>query len=166
MNDEFIIHLLSKIKDTPENRKILTQFASRLDGAQSDIQTEKTLKVEDRQEFRKSQQAQNSHQKVQDQRTEVVLPQDKKTLETADHRTPIQSADFRLLPIERYEHISLLGKGGMGEVWKVRDRYLNRFVAMKIIQSKVQKYTSGLNRFIEEARVNAQLHSTRLNSNA
>jgi serine/threonine protein kinase len=35
----------------------------------------------------------------------------------------------------RYEPICPLGRGGMGEVWRVRDRTLSRTVALKVIRT-------------------------------
>lgn len=37
---------------------------------------------------------------------------------------------------KRYQKIKLLGKGGMGEVWQVHDRQLNRDWAMKLLDSQ------------------------------
>jgi len=56
----------------------------------------------------------------------------------------------------RYEIRNLLGRGGMGEVWRVRDRLLGRRMAMKLI--RVDRSTARLRaRFVEEAQVTAQL---------
>jgi eukaryotic-like serine/threonine-protein kinase len=51
-----------------------------------------------------------------------------------------------------YEIVSLLGKGGMGEVWKARDPRLNREVAIKV---SAQQFTD---RFEREARAIAALN--------
>jgi len=57
----------------------------------------------------------------------------------------------------RYEDLGLLGVGGMGEVRRVRERDLNRTLAMKIIKPDVMSKKASLARFIEEAQVSAQL---------
>jgi hypothetical protein len=58
---------------------------------------------------------------------------------------------------ERYERLGLLGSGGMREVWRVRDRDLNRTMAMKVIRAELMERGSVLARFIEEAQCSAQL---------
>ena len=56
---------------------------------------------------------------------------------------------------DRFESIELLGQGGMGEVWKVKDNELSRTVAMKIIDASGA--TSKKTRFVYEAQTTAQL---------
>ncbi len=60
-------------------------------------------------------------------------------------------------PTFRYEDLGLIGKGAMGEVRRVRDRDLNRLVAMKIVRTGRMKNRRLLARFIAEAQATAQL---------
>src|ERR1700722_10859125 len=55
-----------------------------------------------------------------------------------------------------YEIVSLLGRGGMGAVWKARDPRLGRDVAIKI---SVQQFTD---RFEREARTVAALNHSNI----
>ena len=59
--------------------------------------------------------------------------------------------------IGRYDDLGELGVGGMGEVRKIRDRTLNRTLAMKIIHQKMLTKHNVTARFIEEAQIGAQL---------
>jgi serine/threonine protein kinase/formylglycine-generating enzyme required for sulfatase activity len=58
---------------------------------------------------------------------------------------------------DRYEDLGQIGVGGMGEVRRVRDRELNRVLAMKIIRAELVRNRSVLARFVEEAQATAQL---------
>src|SRR5580698_10386398 len=51
---------------------------------------------------------------------------------------------------ERYEIIKLLGQGGMGAVYKARDRELDRLVALKVIRPELAGHPSILQRFKQE----------------
>src|SRR6202166_603703 len=55
-----------------------------------------------------------------------------------------------------YEIISIIGKGGMGEVWKARDPRLNRDVAIKV---SAQQFTD---RFEREAHAIAALNHSNI----
>ena len=55
-----------------------------------------------------------------------------------------------------YEIVSLLGRGGMGEVWRARDPRLGRDVAIKI---SAQQFTD---RFEREAKVIASLNHSKI----
>ncbi|HET7502114.1 MAG TPA: protein kinase [Kofleriaceae bacterium] len=59
-----------------------------------------------------------------------------------------------LASAERYEMLGLLGRGGMGEVHKARDRWLGRIVAIKFILSADPNLTM---RFSSEARAQAKI---------
>ncbi len=50
----------------------------------------------------------------------------------------------------RYEVLQLLGEGGMGAVYKVRDRELDRFVALKLIRPELAASPAILARFKQE----------------
>ncbi len=56
-----------------------------------------------------------------------------------------------------YEILSLLGVGGMGEVYRARDTRLNRDVAIKILPPAVADHPSRRSRFAREARSISQL---------
>jgi eukaryotic-like serine/threonine-protein kinase len=59
--------------------------------------------------------------------------------------------------LARYDDLGLLGKGGMGEVRRIRDRELNRKLAMKIIHKGILDKPAAVARFVEEGQVCAQL---------
>jgi eukaryotic-like serine/threonine-protein kinase len=66
-----------------------------------------------------------------------------------------------LAPGERlgpYEIISLLGAGGMGQVFRARDRRLGREVAIKVLPAKVAEDPDRRRRFEQEARAASALN--------
>ena len=56
-----------------------------------------------------------------------------------------------------YEIVSLLGSGGMGEVYKARDGRLDRIVAVKTLPQRVAADPSLRQRFEREAQAIAAL---------
>ncbi|MCK6502258.1 protein kinase [Myxococcota bacterium] len=56
---------------------------------------------------------------------------------------------------DRFELLTLLGRGGMGEVWRARDLELGRVVALKILRPDLPRTLAG--RFLYEARATAAL---------
>lgn len=58
----------------------------------------------------------------------------------------------------RYRAVTLLGRGGMGEVWKCFDESLSRFIVLKVVSPELTRtrpeHTSI---FIDEARIGASL---------
>ena len=57
-----------------------------------------------------------------------------------------------------YEITALLGKGGMGEVYRARDRKLKREVAIKILSDELSRSDDRVLRFQQEAEVLASLN--------
>ena len=61
-----------------------------------------------------------------------------------------------------YEIVSLLGAGGMGEVYRARDTRLGRDVALKLLPAAVADDTERLARFQREAQVLASLNHSNI----
>ena len=57
----------------------------------------------------------------------------------------------------RYEILQLLGEGGMGAVYKARDRELDRFVALKLIRPELAANPSIVARFKQELLLSQQV---------
>jgi len=57
-----------------------------------------------------------------------------------------------------YRIVSLLGVGGMGEVYRARDAKLNRDVALKVLPEAFASDADRLARFTREAQVLASLN--------
>ncbi len=51
---------------------------------------------------------------------------------------------------QRYEILQILGEGGMGAVYKARDRELNRMVALKVIRPELAGSQAIIDRFKQE----------------
>jgi eukaryotic-like serine/threonine-protein kinase len=60
--------------------------------------------------------------------------------------------------IDHYQILSLLGVGGMGEVYLVRDTTLGRQAAIKLLPSRFSKDRDRLRRFQQEARAASALN--------
>ena len=57
-----------------------------------------------------------------------------------------------------YDVTSLLGEGGMGQVWQATDTQLNRQVALKILPDAFAADPDRLARFTREAQILASVH--------
>jgi serine/threonine protein kinase len=57
-----------------------------------------------------------------------------------------------------YDILTLIGSGGMGEVYRVRDTKLNRDVAIKVLPDLFSRDPDRLARFTREAQVLASLN--------
>src|SRR5579859_6137498 len=60
--------------------------------------------------------------------------------------------------IGKYELQTLLGQGGMAEVWKGLDTQLQRHVAIKMLHPNLRATPDFVTRFEREARMVASLH--------
>lgn len=58
---------------------------------------------------------------------------------------------------ERYELISLVGQGGMGSVYKVKDRNLESYFAVKVLRPELALEQGAVKRFEQEAVAASQL---------
>ena len=61
---------------------------------------------------------------------------------------------FPVLEWDRYEFVKLLGQGGMGAVYKARDKRIRRVVALKFIRGGDERLTE---RFMQEARAQSRI---------
>lgn len=62
-------------------------------------------------------------------------------------------------PFGRYRLIDLLGRGGMGEVWRAYDSVTDRIVALKVLPAHLAQDQVYLQRFRHEAHVAARLNN-------
>ncbi len=62
-------------------------------------------------------------------------------------------------PLEgpRYVEQGLIGRGGMGEVWRIHDRLLSRSLVRKVLRPDLASSATALRRFTNEARITAHL---------
>ena len=66
--------------------------------------------------------------------------------------------------ISHYKILKLLGKGGMGEVYKAEDTKLKRIVALKFISKDRFESSENKSRFINEAQAVASLNNPHINT--
>ena len=77
-------------------------------------------------------------------------------------RGPATPPAARWPAVEGYEVLAELGRGGMGVVYKARQRALNRLVAVKMIRAGEGPDGEGRKRFAAEARAVARLQHTHI----
>ena len=85
---------------------------------------------------------------------EQTIDQDGVNATTASRSQEIPA---RLIEHPRYEMIGLIGKGGMGDVYKARHRMMDRTVALKIINRDLTQKSEAVDRFHREVKAAAQL---------
>ncbi|MEZ6077944.1 MAG: protein kinase [Pirellulaceae bacterium] len=82
-------------------------------------------------------------------------------VERAD-RVELPTADPNLIPRElanhpRYLTVELIGRGGMGDVYRAEHRLMNRTVALKVVNRKLVANKVAVERFRREVRAAAML---------
>jgi serine/threonine-protein kinase len=85
--------------------------------------------------------------------TSLIAPKDlpasyTKTLETPKEQFP-KGTTFA----KKYEIIEMLGKGGMGKVYKALDQEINEEVAIKFLKSDIAEDESTIERFRNELKI-------------
>jgi serine/threonine protein kinase len=79
----------------------------------------------------------------------------------APARPPLETLLDRLsaphLFAERYEMISTMHGGGMGEIWRAKDRLLGREVAVKVAHAGLAESPAAREQFLKEARIGGRL---------
>src|SRR5262245_46210756 len=93
---------------------------------------------------------------------ELLLKSDEEArsfLEIPPVRIPHQSMNQPLVgrTIGPYQVVSLLGRGGMGEVYQARDSRLDRTGALKILPADVAEDPERMKRFVIEAKAASAL---------
>jgi serine/threonine protein kinase len=73
-------------------------------------------------------------------------------------KSPEASPTTRLKEIAGFEILGKLGQGGMGAVFKARQKSLDRIVALKVLPPKIAKDAKFIERFQREARASAKLN--------
>jgi tRNA A-37 threonylcarbamoyl transferase component Bud32/lipopolysaccharide biosynthesis regulator YciM len=68
------------------------------------------------------------------------------------------STDTTMVAEQRYEIIEEIGRGGMGLIFKARDRRLNRVVALKRLPENLREHPKALKLFLNEAQAAARLN--------
>lgn len=58
---------------------------------------------------------------------------------------------------KRYEVLSKVGAGGMADIYKGRDRMLNRYVAIKVLKKEYKEDENFVRKFRSEAQAAAGL---------
>jgi len=64
-----------------------------------------------------------------------------------------QGEKLEASPVEGYDKVGLLGKGGMGEVWKVREKKTGKILALKTMLPEIAADRKAKNMFLREAGI-------------
>ena len=83
--------------------------------------------------------------------------------ETLQFPAPSSTPEVGSIIGQRYQILSLLGKGGMGKVYKVKDLELDKIVALKTIRPDLAEHPEMLERFKRELIVARQVTHRNVN---
>ena len=86
--------------------------------------------------------------------TDLTADQDSASSESSSNPNEIPPP---LAEHPRYEVLCLIGKGGMGDVYKARHRKMERTVALKVINRGLVRKAEAIDRFHREVKAAAQL---------
>jgi eukaryotic-like serine/threonine-protein kinase len=88
----------------------------------------------------------------------VVMTDDASAPTVPDTQAPTHGATGAPRPPDaRYRLKTLLGRGGMGEVWLAHDVRIDRDIAVKLMRAGASSDPQGVARFLREARVQGRL---------
>src|SRR2546421_516677 len=79
------------------------------------------------------------------------------TLSQGDGATAERGGDSAPVGPPGFDLLAEVGRGGMGAVWRARDRALDREVAVKLLGDKYAPDSGTARRFVDEARITGQL---------
>jgi serine/threonine protein kinase len=86
-----------------------------------------------------------------------TAPPPSKVPHAAAPRPPVGAVLPDLAGHARYEVLELLGRGGMGAVYKARHKVMNRLVALKVVNAQFLDSTIAIERFHREVQAAARL---------
>ena len=76
------------------------------------------------------------------------------SIDSSSRPTSSAPGQFPVAEWDRYEFLCLIGRGGMGSVYKAKDKRIHRLVALKFVRGDDDKL---LRRFLQEARSQARI---------
>ena len=79
-----------------------------------------------------------------------------RNVDTAGHKLPAGTTGF--IAEERYEILEEIGRGGMGIVYKARDRRLGRIIALKRMPENLRDHPGAVQLFLGEAQAAARMN--------
>lgn len=93
---------------------------------------------------------------------ETLTPKQQSNVEELPEALPAPQELVLAPEVPGYEILALLGRGGMGMVYKARQSKLDRMVALKILPQETSSDSTFAERFTREARALAQLNHSNI----